>query len=91
MGLNLSSILPVLKNGLTVAETFLPAAGMFGGPVIAGAVKLVEGLVDVASNVSERVSEGEVVASSSDQSELQGIIQRLQTVNDQLAAKIDAS
>jgi hypothetical protein len=91
MGLNLSSILPVLRNGLTVAETLLPATKLFGGPTLAGAIKLVEGLTDVASNVSTRISEAKVVASSSDQSELRGVIQRLQTVNDQLAAEVDAS
>jgi hypothetical protein len=52
------------------------------GPLINTAVKAADALTEMATNVKERVDEGQIVMNSTQTDELDAIITRLANIND---------
>lgn len=89
--MDVKSILETIRKGVEFAEGLQPALALIpgAGPIIATAVAAAGAVTDVITNIKERVDEGQIVMASEDQSEIKGYIDRLEKVNDELAAYID--
>jgi predicted house-cleaning NTP pyrophosphatase (Maf/HAM1 superfamily) len=89
--MNARAILDTIKRGVEFVEGLKPALAMIPGvgPLLTTAVSAAGAVTEVVNNIKERVDEGKIVFSSTDQSEIKGYVQRLERVNDELAAYID--
>lgn len=87
--MNFKDILGALEKGAAFAEELMPMIKMIPG--VGNAASLVETVVkatgavrEIAQNVQERVAEGAIMASETDQGKLKEIIERLDRQNDEL-------
>jgi hypothetical protein len=89
--MNMRSILDTIKSGVEFVEGLKPALALIpgAGPLIATAVSAAGAVSEVITNIKERVDEGKIVMASNDQAEIKGYVERLEKVNDELAAYID--
>lgn len=85
--MDLKTILQNLQKGIDTAQSIAGPLAAIGVP----GAGLAKALLEVAENVKARIDEGAVVATSDDAAEVKLIIERLQTINDQLAAEIEES
>jgi hypothetical protein len=92
MSFNLGSLLSGLQSGLAVVEQLSATATALGAPtgLVTTVAKIGGALLETAQNVKQRVDEGKIVASSTDQAQLKTILETLQAKNDELAAYIEA-
>lgn len=89
--MNASQIISTLSQGVSFIRGFGPLASIAGGPIVGSALAIAETLTTVAMNVEARIAEGSMVASSTSQDELAGVLTALAEVNDKLNAAIVAS
>lgn len=85
--MQLGQLIDQLKRGLDTAQGVAATASALGVPY-AG---LAKALLEIAQNVSQRIEEGQIVATSEDRAAVASIIGQLQVENDRLAAEIDQS
>jgi hypothetical protein len=84
-------IMQTIRKGVEFAESLMPALSLIpgAGPILATAISAAGAVTEVVTNIKERVDEGKIVLESKDAAEIKGYVDRLETVNDQLAAYID--
>lgn len=85
--MDLKTILQNLQKGIDTAQSIAGPLAAIGVP----GAGLAKALLDVAENVKLRIDEGAVVATTDDEESVKAIIERLQAINDDLAAEIDRS
>lgn len=85
--MNLKSMLDGLEHGIETAQKIAGPAAALGIPY-AG---LAQSLLEVATNVRQRVVDGAVVATSDDHERIAKIIIDLEAANDRLNAEIEKS
>lgn len=90
---SISALLSGLRDGLSLVQTLAPLATAAGAP--AGLAEKVSGIagavIDTAQNVSKRIEEGHIVATSTDQDQLKALVAGIQSENDELDRFIDAN
>jgi hypothetical protein len=87
-----SKMFDMLHKGVQFAEGLMPVLGAIpGANLIPVAAKAIDAVAEVVQNVQTRVAEGKIVLESHDQAQLQGLLARIQTVNDELADYVDKS
>lgn len=89
--MNISQVLAALNRGAEMIERLTPLATALGGSTAATVSGVIVSTAAVASNVLERIKEGNMVASSHDQEELKAMVARLGNMNDALNAAIEKS
>jgi hypothetical protein len=91
--MSIRSLLDTVKKGVEFVEGLAPALSVIpgAGPIIATAVSAAGAVTEVVTNIADRVSEGTIVLASHEETEIKGYVERLQKVNDGLAAYIDQS
>ncbi len=91
--MDFTKILSALDKGVQFAEEIAPTLAMLTpyGAVAETAIKAIGAVTDTVTNVEARVTEGTIVASSTDQAQVRDLAQRLHDVNDTLAKQVDAS
>lgn len=89
--MNASDILNALRKGAEFVEAIAPVATIAGGPVVGTVAAVISSVSDIADNISNRASEGHIVFSSEDQSEIQAIVARIADANDKLNQAIQQS
>lgn len=91
--MDMSKLLDAIQKGVQFAEELAPIISMIpgAGPIVNMATKAAGAVLEVATNVQEKVKEGQIVMSSTDQAELKGYIDRLTAANDELMAYVDES
>jgi hypothetical protein len=91
--LNLSNIIAGLSSAVHMAESLLPEVAALTpyGAIATKVIAAVTAATEVAENVSARIAEGKIVASSTDQAQVRALAQKLHDLNDKLAAQIDES
>lgn len=85
--MDLKDALPLLRGGLDLAQRAVPLASQLGlpGANVAGA------FIEIAANVLDRVEDGAAALATEDVAELKDIMGKLRSLNDGLAAQVDAS
>jgi thiazole synthase ThiGH ThiG subunit len=91
--MDFQKLLDLIKNGVDVAEQLAPVISMIpgAGPLINTAVKVADAMTEMATNVKDRVDEGQIVLNSNQADELDAIVNRLAAINDDLAKRIQDS
>jgi hypothetical protein len=71
MNFNFTGLLSGLRKGLDAVETLMPIATAMGAPtgLITTVTNIAQAVLETGQNVSERVTEGKIVATSEDQDE----------------------
>ncbi len=89
--MDIRGILDTISKGVDFAEKLTPMISMIpgAGTLITTAINAAGAVTEVVTNIKERVDEGQIVLASNDQAEIKGYIDRLEKVNDELAAYID--
>lgn len=85
--MDLKTALPLLRQGLDLAEKAVPLAAALGLP----STNVASAVFEIARNVVDRIEDGSAALESSDAAELKDILAKLQGLNDGLAAEVDAS
>jgi hypothetical protein len=92
MSLNIKGLLDTVRKGVEFVEGIAPSILSLipgAGPIIATAVQAAGAVTEVITNIKARVDEGTIVLNSDDAAEIDGYVERLAKVNDELAAYID--
>jgi hypothetical protein len=91
--MDIAKILETIQKGVEFAEQLTPVISMIpgAGGLITTAVKAVGAVTEVVENIQERVAEGAIVLASNDEAEINGYIDRLAAVNDELMVYVDNS
>lgn len=86
-------ILDTIRKGVEFVEGLSPVIALIpgAGPILATAVSAAGAVTEVVTNLKTRLDERTVVMNSSDEAELQALINRLDAVNDELAKRVDES
>lgn len=89
--MDVKSILDTVRKGVEFVEGLKPVIAMIpgAGPIVATAISAAGAVTEVVSNIQQRVEEGQIVLASDDEAEIKGYVDRLEKVNDELAAYID--
>lgn len=89
--MNVRAILDTIAKGVEFVEQLQPVIGMIpgAGPIVATAISAAGAVTEVVANIKQRVDEGQIVMASDDEAEIKGYVDRLEKVNDELAAYID--
>lgn len=89
--MNIRGILDTIRKGVEFAEQLTPMISMIpgAGTIVATAINAAGAVTEVVTNIKERVDEGKIVLASDDQAEIKGYVDRLEKVNDEMAAYID--
>lgn len=88
--MDFKALLPVLRNVLAVVKEVAPMASV-AGPQGAAIGKIVSGAADFAGHVLDHATDAQAVIASHDLAEIKTIAAAIQSENDALAARIDAS
>lgn len=88
--MDIRSLSETLKAGLATVQALAPLAAL-GGPGAVGVASIVSGLAKVGEQIMEKIEDGTVVATSDDKAEVQGLLAQIQSENDQLARRVDAT
>lgn len=93
MNFSLSAVISGLQQGLSLVQTMAPLATAVGAPpgLVEKVTNIAGAVLDTAQNVSQRVEEGAIVATSNDQQQLKDIVASIQRENDELDRFIDAN
>jgi hypothetical protein len=93
MSFNFPGLLDGLQKGLAAVQALLPVATALGAPteLVQKVTDIAEATLETGRHVQEKIAEGEIVATSGDQSLLKSILERIEAENDQLAAYIEAN
>ncbi len=89
--MNIADIKHGLQRILDAADLIAPFAIELGGNTVANIGRLIETGASIANNTLERIKDGTVIADSRDEAVIREILTDLQTTNDELAKKVDAS
>jgi hypothetical protein len=93
MKFSMTAALAALRTGLNTVQALAPLATAAGAP--AGLVEKVTGIagavLDTAQNLDQRITEGAIVATSTDQDQLKALVAAIQAENDELDRFIDAN
>lgn len=91
--MDFTKLLSALEKGVQFAEEITPTLAALTpyGALATTAVKAIGAVTETVQNVQERITEGQIVAHSTDQAQVRALAQRLHAVNDQLAQQIDQS
>lgn len=86
--MDITSALAAIDKGLDFIETVKPLLPSlpYGVGDIAQTVELV---TTISANVQQRITEGKIVASSTDQALIRDYASRLSAINDELAKEVD--
>lgn len=89
--MNIRGILDTIRQGVEFAEKLTPMVSMIpgAGTLVTTAINAAGAVTEVVTNIKERVDEGAIVLASNDAAEIKGYVERLEKVNDELAAYID--
>lgn len=92
MSFSMTNFISGLQHAVAAVETLLPVATALGAPtgMVQKVTDIAGAAIDVAQNVSTRIDEGKIVATSQDQDQLKTVLASLQAKNDELAAYIDS-
>jgi hypothetical protein len=93
MDFSISTALAALRTGLNLVQALAPLATAAGAPEgLAEKVTGIAGAVlDTAENITQRIDEGKIVATSTDQDQLKALVAGIQAENDELDRFIDAN
>lgn len=85
--------LAALRTGLNLVQALAPLATAAGAPEgLAEKVTGIAGAVlDTAENITQRIDEGKIVATATDQDQLKALVAGIQAENDELDRFIDAN
>lgn len=93
MNFSMPAALAALRTGLNLVQALAPLATAAGAP--AGLAEKVTGIagavLDTAENINQRIDEGKIVASATDQDQLKALVAGIQAENDELDRFIDAN
>lgn len=89
--MDVKSILETIRKGVEFAEGLVPALSQIpaAGPIVTTAIAAAGAVSEVITNIKERIDEGKIVMASDDQAEVKAYVERIEKVNDELAAYID--
>jgi hypothetical protein len=93
MDFSISTALAALRTGLNLVQALAPLATAAGAPEgLAEKVTGIAGAVlDTAENINQRIDEGKIVATATDQDQLKALVAGIQAENDELDRFIDAN
>jgi hypothetical protein len=93
MDFSMSTALAALRTGLNLVQALAPLATAAGAPEgLAEKVTGIAGAVlDTAENINQRIDEGKIVATATDQDQLKALVAGIQAENDELDRFIDAN
>lgn len=88
-----SKILAALEKGVQFAEAAVGTIAQLTpyGALATTVVQAIGAVTDTVSNLQDRMAEGKIVLSSTDQATVRGLAERLSALNDQLAQQVDDS
>jgi hypothetical protein len=90
---DLSKILAFLEHGVQFAEKAAPVLGELTplGALASTVINAVGAVTETVANVQQQISDGKIVANSTDASQVRDMAQRLHDANDVLAKQVDDS
>lgn len=86
----LTKALEAARTGLALLEQLRPVVEAVGGPLAGRAIGVAALVSEILRNIQQRVDEGKIVLSSSDEAEIKRITAQIAVENDTLAAYIEA-
>ena len=91
MKLDIGAVQTSLSAGVVLMRTLTPIAEALGGPQVATAIAIGNGLATFAESTLQSIHDGQTVAEATGIADVRRALQVILAENDKLAALVDAS